>query len=1307
MRNFIALIAVLQSVVLVNVSFGQGVELLSKETFKKEGLESFYQTRNEFEEVEYFGDYYVHVQFKNLPTTEETERARQKSIRLLSYLSDHTYLAAIPATIKKSELEAMGIISVAQPAAAEKVALALQEDELPEWATREAGMVDVAVSFVEGVAEDEVEEVLSQFDLGTLRRDLKGGQIIEVSLPKTEIQYLAEIPLVNHIDIVQEPVKRLNHENCAHQRVNVLNSTTSSYGRNLNGEGVLIGVGDGGELGNHIDFGDRVHNMANGTYSSFGAHGDHVAGIIGSGGNLNPRHRGMASKASLLTQKTSLVTFYTPDYVNDHGMVLTNNSYGTSFNCLSNGAYNYTSNTMDWQMNEHPNLLHVFAAGNSGGSTCAPYPTGYRTVLRYYQASKNVLTVGSVDESREIWISSSRGPVEDGRIKPEICGVGTQVLSTGREYDYWVASGTSMAAPSVTGTLALLYERYRQLNNAANPEAALIKAVACNTAEDLGNTGPDYTYGFGLINARRAIETIEENRYQSASVATGESNTHTIDVPAGTRQVKVMLYWSDKEAEAYPTKALVNDLDLKVISSQGNTYLPWVLNIDPERVADLPTRQIDTLNNIEQVTIDNPAAGSYTLQIDGRVVPFGPQKYYLTYEFIGAEVVLTFPYGEEKMIPGNAEMLSWDAAPNSTGTFTLEYSIDNGANWELIAQGLPATHRSYSWTVPQVFTAEGKIRVSNSGGESNTNSAPFQIMEIPDKLVAQPHCNVQVKLHWDAMEVADTYEVYMFNKSEMVSIGTTVDTFFIVRNHGLTNGERAWFAVSAHSSEGVESRRTVAVSTVPTTDETCPWSNDPKMTGIKIDEQIGRYGTVMALTEGESIVVQLKNVGNNAISDFSVFYQVNDQTPVEEVITTTIPSGDTLNYTFRQGANLSGVGTHNISTWVVHPEDENFSNDTLHNAATAIQLDNNPIQFPLKEALSNIPDQSYTQSVYGLDGLENWDYISEHGGLLRVYNGSFYLEPVDLSVANPVNSVMATLNLSAYQAAQHKLILKFNYAYEARVIEALSKSALDANTVYVRGSDTDSWLELYNMDDVSGKAVELDELDVSEVLRANDQDFSSSFQIKFSQGYSSGITLSGITLYQGALLPVDIESFSVVRSDEDAVLKWVTGSEQNSDYFELQMARGDAIFQDNSFETIGIVEAIGHSNELTTYTFVDTETAKSGHRYYRIKSVDLDGSFEYSNVRVVQFDSFSSQFNFYPNPFYSEVNFVYKGKETRLTTFILTDQLGRIVKQFEYEVQQHENINIDFGKNLSAGTYMLHIVTETDRKSYPIVKQRL
>ena len=218
-------------------------------------------------------------------------------------------------------------------------------------------------------------------------------------------------------------------------------------------------------------------------------------------------------------------------------------------------------------MREFPNLLHVFAAGNSGYSVCGSYAAGYKSVLRYYQSAKNVLTVGNAKQDRTLNGGSSKGPVSDGRLKPEIVGIGSTVMSTGRNYDYFSSTGTSMASPSVTGTLALVNERYKQLNAGQKAEGALIKAVACNTADDEGNIGPDYAYGFGIINGKRAVEVLENTQYEKAVLSDGENHTVTINVPAGMGQVKVMLYWHDKEAPAYPTKALINDLDLTVTLS--------------------------------------------------------------------------------------------------------------------------------------------------------------------------------------------------------------------------------------------------------------------------------------------------------------------------------------------------------------------------------------------------------------------------------------------------------------------------------------------------------------------------------------------------------------------------------------------------------------------------------------------------------------------------------------------------------------------------------------------------------------------
>src|SRR5690242_13958266 len=232
-------------------------------------------------------------------------------------------------------------------------------------------------------------------------------------------------------------------------------------------------------------------------------------------------------------------------------MVLTNNSYFSgATGCAGEGEYDVLANYTDVQMNQDAELLHVFASGNDGGNTCAPFPLMYGTVKSGFQCSKNVLTVGAITtEFNTAAFFSSTGPVNDGRLKPEICAGGWAIISTTPFNNYGADYGTSMAAPTITGSMALLYERYRQLHGGSNPKAALIKTLACNSADDLGNPGPDFIYGFGMLNARKAVEALENNQYFNNTISnSGTANFTITGVPAGTGQLKVMLYWNDPAA---------------------------------------------------------------------------------------------------------------------------------------------------------------------------------------------------------------------------------------------------------------------------------------------------------------------------------------------------------------------------------------------------------------------------------------------------------------------------------------------------------------------------------------------------------------------------------------------------------------------------------------------------------------------------------------------------------------------------------------------------------------------------------------
>ncbi|MEP6647839.1 MAG: S8 family serine peptidase, partial [Saprospiraceae bacterium] len=189
--------------------------------------------------------------------------------------------------------------------------------------------------------------------------------------------------------------------------------------RNLDGSGMTVGIGDEGRIGTHQDLSNSLLDL---TSFSISSHSTEVAGIITGAGLVNPAFgSGYAPNAFVLTRNFSDILWASPQYISDFNLSLTNNSYGANLtDCTSIGDYDGTSAGLDQMMRDYPSLLHVFAAANSGGITCSPYPAGYATVAGGYQPSKNVLTVGAISITDTNASFSSRGPVDDGRLKPEV-----------------------------------------------------------------------------------------------------------------------------------------------------------------------------------------------------------------------------------------------------------------------------------------------------------------------------------------------------------------------------------------------------------------------------------------------------------------------------------------------------------------------------------------------------------------------------------------------------------------------------------------------------------------------------------------------------------------------------------------------------------------------------------------------------------------------------------------------------------------------------------------------------------------------
>ena len=673
--------------------------------------------------------------------------------------------------------------------------------------------VDLVLAYPGAVAH--LREVLAEADFAPDAEQLSGGVTLRGTLPADRLEALAGSALLLDVSPALDDDEPYHLECRIGHNVTPLNSSIAGA-PHLLGAGVVVGVGDGGYLGDHPDIGDRVVSSTTYYNANWGSHPDMVAGIIGGAGHVNPRHRGTAPEAELVIEPTSGVVYNAPAHLANFGLTLTNNSYGPRFNCAGAGRYYGTSASVDQQLFDEPQLLHVYAAGNAGRAACDTVAPLYGTLAAGAQTAKNTLTVGNAYFTRVRFSSSSSGPTLDGRLKPEVLGVGVSVSSNNRDADYNSGTGTSYSAPAVAGTLALLTERHHQLHAGANPSGALLKAVTCNTADDLGAAGPDYLHGFGLVNAAAALAALERGDYLETTLAPGATHTRDLTVPAGTEQLRVMLYWPD---QAGPTTndrpTLVNDFDLAVVTPAGDTLRPWVL--DPAHPAAPASRGRDTLNNIEQVTLALPAPGTYRVVTAGTHLPYGTTDFVLTWSAVAPAVTLTCPHGGETLEPGQQTYIAWQASPGQTGSWTVQYrpagatGARGGASAWVNVSGNVASHKRFVYWTPPAGAPAYDVRVlNNASGLGDESDAPAQVFASPRELAGTQLCDGGVRLAWAPSPDAAAYEVYAFDGADMALLATVTDTLAVARN--LAVGESTFYSVRAVRADGARSQRAYAVS---------------------------------------------------------------------------------------------------------------------------------------------------------------------------------------------------------------------------------------------------------------------------------------------------------------------------------------------------------------------------------------------------------------------------------------------------------------------------------------------------------------
>ena len=867
------------------------------------------------------GRYYRIVQFNVMPDALQKKQMESSGLHFISYIPNQAFVISFPQSYNLNLLSAYNVRTLVSITSEMKLARSLAEHNYPAYAKSADGKIDFVVQYFKDINPADVAIQFQRSEIKVVANYPSNAQM-HIRVAENFVDQLATLTFIKWISPVAPPSTPDDTKGRSLHRANMINADYPG-GRHYDGAGVSISLADDGEVGPHIDFQGRLTNLL--TTGAGGTHGDMTSGIAAGAGNLDPTKRGMGSGAHLYVHDVGAGpdgydhVYNAPLYFTQYGIVITSTSYSQGCN-----DYDLYSSTGDQIVHDNPQFSLVFSAGNNSSADCG-YGAGppWGTITGGFKQGKNVIACANLDAYEVLDNSSSQGPSADGRVKPDISSNGKDQMSTDEGNTYQVGGGTSAACPGIAGICSELYQAYREITGDPNPESPLIKGVLLNSAEDIGNPGPDFTYGWGRVNALRALQTLEEHRYVLDSVDQGSANAFDILVPAGVDQVRMMVYWLDPEGDPVGTTALVNDLDMTVVTPASAIVSPWILDPSPSAVA-LSANAIqgaDHLNNVEQVTINTPASGTYTVNVAGTNVPFGPQKYYIVWEFRTDEITLTYPNGGEGFVPNETELLRWDAYGN-TSTFNLEYTSDNGSTWNPINPSVAASIRQYEWTIPSNLSDRVKVRVTRSG-ISDESDANLAILNLPSNLTIDYACLDTLQISWTAATGASAYEVSMLGTEYMDSIATTASTSIAIP---VSQAVDTWFSVRTIGANSGKGRRAIAIHKAPGL-QNCSFASDLALLN-SINPTPGNLFGCQNLS-AVPVSLNLRNDGVNTVTSFDISYTLNGGTPVTETYNGLLVHGASMTYTFSTTADLSTPGPNLLEVSIVYTGDQNPTNDAL------------------------------------------------------------------------------------------------------------------------------------------------------------------------------------------------------------------------------------------------------------------------------------------------------------------------------------------------------------------------------------------
>lgn len=510
-------------------------------------------------------------------------------------------------------------------------------------------------------------------------------------------------------------------------------------------------------------------------------HATEMATIIAGAGNSFITGRGVAQKLSITSSSfEDAMPNSNEDYL-EFGINTQNHSYGIN----RASEYGVEARAFDQSSYENRNLLHVFSSGNEGLEVPSDgiYSgiEGFANLTGNIKMAKNSLVVGSVDTVGTLLDFVSRGPTYDGRVKPEVVA--------------YSVVGSSNSAALVSGVSTLLQQKYRE-DHLSDMPSALVKALLINSAVDVGAEGPDFITGFGNINAYRSLQGLIDDQFYSGTVGQGEMDSFVLDIPSNAMNLKVTICWTDPAANVNDFPALVNNLDLR-LRDGSSTTLPWILDSNPDvnDLSKVAIRGVDDLNNVEQVTIDDPAL-SYTIEVEGNQV-VGEQNFFIAWQYdLEDSFEWDYPTGNDNM-PYNGETGSyfrWTTTKSGSGT--ISYSLDD-VTWTNLVDAVDLTQGFWRWNNPPNLEQEVRARMQIGGEVFDTDL--FTVSE-PLQASVGFACGDSLMLRWKPSPNAVSYDIRNLGAENLDAFETTSDTFLIVNN--ASNLASLFFSIQPNLTSG-------------------------------------------------------------------------------------------------------------------------------------------------------------------------------------------------------------------------------------------------------------------------------------------------------------------------------------------------------------------------------------------------------------------------------------------------------------------------------------------------------------------------